>query len=82
MSNLQLFFAAGLPTITVLLGILLAQRSTDKLEKRTDTLEQRIDQRFNRVESRLDRIAADLREFYRTIGQHETRMDALEKRGA
>ena len=44
MSNLQLFFAAGLPTITVLLGILLAQRSTDKLEKRTDTLEQRIDQ--------------------------------------
>ena len=82
MWNLQLFFAAGLPTITVLLGILLAQRSTDKLEKRTDTLEQRIDQRFNRVESRLDRIEADLREFYRTIGQHETRMDALEKRGA
>ena len=82
MSNLQLFFAAGLPTITVLLGILLAQRSTDKLEKRTDTLEQRIDQRFNRVESRLDRIEADLREFYRTIGQHETRLDTLEKRGA
>jgi hypothetical protein len=34
------------------------------------------------VESRLDHIEADLREFYRTIGQHEIRMDALEKRGA
>jgi uncharacterized membrane-anchored protein YhcB (DUF1043 family) len=89
MSDLQLFFAAGLPTITVLIGILLSQRSTDKLEKRIDgvdkridSLEQRIDSRFNRVESRLDRIEADLREFYRTIGQHEIRMDTLEKRGA
>jgi hypothetical protein len=89
MSNMQLFFAAGLPTITVLLGILLSQRSTDKLEKRIDGFEQRtdrkfdqIDARFNRVESRLDRIEADLREFYRTIGQHEIRMDTLEKRGA
>jgi len=89
MSDLQLFFAAGLPTITVLIGILLSQRSTDKLEKRIDgvdkridSLEQRIDSRFNRVESRLDRIEADLREFFRTVGQHEIRMDALEKRGA
>jgi hypothetical protein len=82
MSNLQLFFAAGLPTITVLLGILLAQRAADKLERRTDTLEQWMEQRFGRVESRLDRIEADLREFYRTIGQHETRLDTLEKRGA
>ena len=87
--NLQLFFAAGLPTITVLLGILLAQRAAEKLEKRidgvdkrTDSLEQRFDRRFDRVESRLDRIEADLREFYRTIGQHETRLDTLEKRGA
>jgi endonuclease III len=82
MSNLQLFLATGLPTISVLIGILLSQRSTDKLEKRIDGFEQRTDTRFSRVESRLDRIEADLREFYRTIGQHEVRMDTLEKRGA
>ncbi len=82
MSNLQLFLAAGLPTISVLIGILLSQRSTEKLEKRIDGFEQRTDTRFGRVESRLDRIEADLREFYRTIGQHEVRMDTLEKRGA
>ncbi len=82
MSNLQLFLAAGLPTVSVLLGILLSQRSTEKLEKRIDSFEQRTDTRFGRVESRLDRIEADLREFFRTIGQHEIRMDNLEKRGA
>ena len=82
MSNLQRLFAAGLPTITVLIGILLSQRSVEKLEKRMDGMEQRTDRRFDRLESRLDRIEAHLREFYRTIGQHEVRMDALEKRGA
>ena len=82
MSNLQLLLAAGLPTITVLIGILLSQRSVEKLEKRMDGMEQRTDRRFDRVESRLDRIEADLREFYRTIGQHEVRMHTLEKRGA
>lgn len=28
---------------------------------------------------RVDRIEADLREFYRTIGQHDSRLDNLEK---
>jgi len=82
MSKMQLLLAAGLPTITVLIGILLSQRAVEKLEKRMDGMEQRTDRRFDRVEGRLDRIEADLREFYRTIGQHEIRMDALEKRGA
>jgi len=82
MSNLQLFFAAGFPTISVLLGILMGQRALEKLEKRMDGMEQRTERRFDRVESRLDRIEADLREFYRTIGLHEARLDTLEKRSA
>jgi hypothetical protein len=82
MADVQLLFAAGLPTVTVLLGILLSQRSVDKLEKRIDGFEQRTEVRFSHVESRLDRIEVDLREFYRTIGQHDSRLDALEKRGA
>jgi hypothetical protein len=79
MSNLQLFLAAGLPTFAALLGILLAQRATEKIEKRIDGFEQRTERRFEPIESRLDRIEADLREFYRVIGQHEVRMDSLEK---
>ena len=75
MNDLQLFIAAGLPTITVLIGILLNLRSVDGLEKRMDA-------RMGRIEARLDRLEADLREFYRTLGQHEARLDNLEKRGA
>jgi len=85
MSNWQLFISAGLPTVMALIGILLSQKSADRLEKRMDGLDKRMDQsdrRFDRIESRLDRIEADLREFYRTIGQHEIRLDTLEKRGA
>jgi len=78
MSNWQLFISAGLPTVMALIGFLSGQRSTERLEKRMD----QSDRRFDRVESRLDRIEADLREFYRTIGQHEIRLDTLEKRGA
>lgn len=64
MNNTQLFIAAGLPTLTVLVGILLSQRSSDRLE------------------TRLMRIEADLREFYRTLGQHDAKIENLEKRGA
>ena len=71
MTNLQLFIAAGLPTLAVLIGILMNQRNTDGLGARLD-----------RVEGRLDRIGSDLREFYRTLGQHDARIDNLEKRPA
>jgi hypothetical protein len=47
-----------------------------------DGIEQRTERRFDRVEARLARIEADLREFYRTIGLHEARLDTLEKRQA
>jgi hypothetical protein len=64
MNNVQLFIAAGLPTLSVLVGILLSQRSSDRLE------------------NRLMRIAADLREFYRTLSQHDARLVNLERRSA
>ena len=50
MNNAQFYFAMGLPTFMVLIGILLNQRSFDLLNARMD-----------RLEARLDRIEADLR---------------------
>ncbi len=86
MNNVQLYFAIGLPTVTVLVGIFLNQRSIDRLESglgnRMDHLEKGLGSRMDRIETRLDRIEADLREFYRTLGQHGSRLDNLEKRGA
>ena len=78
MNDLQLFIAAGLPTITVLIGILLNQRSVAGLERRMGGFERRMD----RIEARLDRIEADLREFYRVLGMHDARLDNIEKRSA
>jgi len=73
MNNVQLYIAVGLPTVMVLVGIFLNQRSFDRLESS-------LGGRMDRLEARLDRIEADLREFYRTLGQHDARLDNLEKR--
>ena len=81
MSNLQLFFAAGLPTVSVLIGIFLSLRATDRLEHAMDSRFSQVESRFDRVETRLDRLKADLRGFYRSLGQHDSRLDAIEKRG-
>jgi len=62
-SNPPMLQAAGLPAISVLLGILLPQRSTDRPEKRTDGFERRTETRSGCLESRLDRIEAGLRAF-------------------
>jgi len=78
MNNAQFYFAMGLPTFMVLIGILLNQRSFDRLETGFNA---RIDRLESRLESRLDRIESDLREFYRTLGQHDSRLDNLENRG-
>jgi len=75
MNSAQFYFAMGLPSFMVLIGILLNQLSMDRLEKSLNA-------RMDRIESRLDRIEADLREFYRTLGQHDSRLDNLENRGS
>jgi hypothetical protein len=75
MNNVQLYIAVGLPTVMVLVGIFINQRSFDRLENS-------LGGRMDRLEARLDRIAADLREFYRTLGQHDARLDNMEKHRA
>jgi hypothetical protein len=82
MNNVQLYLALGLPTLTVLVGIFLNQRSFDRLESSLGGRMGRIEARLDHIESRLDRIEADLREFYRTLGQHDARLDNLERRSA
>jgi hypothetical protein len=75
MNDVQLYIAIGLPTVTVLVGMYLNQRSFDRLENG-------LGGRMDRLETRMDRLEADLREFYRTLGQHDARLDSLEKNGA
>lgn len=72
-------------TLAVILsGILFNQRGLDRLEDRTgkrfDSVNQDLKEFRAEVTSRLDRIEADLREFYRTLGDHGARIDILEKK--
>jgi chaperonin cofactor prefoldin len=73
LNNWQLYLAAGLPTITTLVGILLAYRRADELGGRMDRLDSRMDRldsRMDRLEtqmnSRFDQIQHDLIQFYPT----------------
>ena len=68
--------------LTVLLGIFLNQRAIDRLENSLGSRIDRLEARMDKFEARLDRLEADLREFYRTLGQHDARIDGLEKRRA
>ncbi|HEY0796005.1 MAG TPA: hypothetical protein VGD64_09515 [Acidisarcina sp.] len=85
----------GLVIAAILAGILLnrydvkelrgdTNRGLDKLESRLDKVQGDLSTRLDRVHGelsgRLDRMQADLSQFYRTAGQHETRLDTLEKR--
>lgn len=83
----------GLPLLAILFGILLNQRATDKVEAKVDKLETKMDTRFSTVDARidrmqseidarLDRMQADLSQFYRDLGDHGARIDALEKRAS
>ena len=82
MNNVQLYIVVGLPTLTVLVGMFINQRSFDRLESQVGSRMDQLGSRLDRLEARLDRIKADLREFYRTLGQHDARLDNLEKRNA
>jgi hypothetical protein len=82
MNNVQLYIVVGLPTLTVLVGMFIHQRSFDRLESQVGSRMDQLGSRMDRLEARLDRIKADLREFYRTLGQHDARLDNLEKRNA
>jgi hypothetical protein len=70
----------GVPVLAILFGILLNQRGLERLDTRIDKLEAKIEARFTHMESRIHRIQADLAQFYRSLGEHSARIEALEKR--
>jgi hypothetical protein len=57
----------GIPLIAIIAGILFNRSDFQRLEGRIDAMQAEMHQEF--------------REFYRTIGQHDARLDNLEKRG-
>ncbi len=76
MNNWQLFIAAGLPTLTVLVAMWRSDKRMDGLDARLD----RMDARFDHVEGRIDRVGDTLHEIHLMLGRHDARLDSLEKK--
>lgn len=80
MSDLQLYRALGLPTVTVLVGILMNWSSTRNLRDDVAGRMDRMDDRLGRMDHDLVGIQSDLRTFYSVTGRFEGRMDELAKK--
>jgi hypothetical protein len=92
-ADLTTTFALTIPSLAVLIGILLNQYGIGRLDRRIDRLDagpDKMDEGTNKMEASPERrhekvmeaigqIQLDRREFYRTLGQHEVRVAALEK---
>ena len=73
----------GIPVLAILFGILWNQQGMRDLRKdltaRFHSTYARIDRVQSDVSGRLDRMQANLSQFYRTLGQHDAKLEALEK---
>jgi hypothetical protein len=70
----------GIPVLAILFGILLNQRGLDRVEARMEKMEGTLNGRIDHLSARIDRILADLLQFYRTLGEHDAKIENLEKR--
>lgn len=70
----------GIPVLAILFGILWNQQGLRDLRNDMTGLRNEIITRFAGTDARLDRVQADLAQFYRTLGQHDAKLDALEKK--
>ena len=82
MTNAQLFFSAGFPTLVIVIGFLW---QGSRFSDRFDAFQKQIDVRFEAVSEQLAQMNAkigviegDLRQFYRDLGKHEKAIERLE----
>ena len=91
MSNLQLYFAIGVPTFTVLVGIVVGLFQSNHalnqiggrfttIESRFNSLENRMSSLENRLDSRMSVIEGDMKTLVRIIGDLDVRLARLEER--
>lgn len=73
--------SAGASALVAITALLLNYRGFASIDSRFAGIDNRfnsIENRFNSIERRLDAIAADLKEFYRILAEHDKRISRLE----
>ena len=73
MTDAQLYLAIGVPFFSLLVVFLMNNRSIDALRSETRD-------GFARIDAHLGQIGRDLREFYGTQRQHDSRLDVMERK--
>jgi hypothetical protein len=86
MTNVQLYFAIGVPTFTILLslviGIFQLNHAVNQINARFTTLENLVTGLETRLDARMAVIEADIKTLVRMIGDLDTRLAHLEERTA
>ncbi len=86
MNNTQLYFAIGVPTFTVLVGIMAGlyqlNHVLNQINLRFTSLENRMSSLESRIDARMSVIEGDIKTIVRIIGDLDVRLARLEERTA
>jgi hypothetical protein len=84
MMNIQLYFAIGVPTFTVLLGIVIglfqSNHVLNQLNMRFTSLETTMNSRFSSLEGRMNLFDQDMKTLVRVSNDLDVRLARLEER--
>ncbi len=84
MNNVQLYFAIGVPTFTVLVGIVIglfqSNHVLNQLNLRFTSLESTMNSRFTSLEGRIQLLDSDMKILVRVGNDLDVRLARLEER--
>jgi len=84
MTNVQLYFAIGVPTFTVLLGIMIGifqlNHVLNQINLRFTSLETTMNARFSILEGRMNLFDQDMKTLVRVTNELDVRLARLEER--
>ena len=86
MNNVQLYFAIGIPTFTVLcslmIGIFQLNHTLTQINSRFTSLETNMNSRFSLLESRMSVLEGDMKTLVKISNDLDVRLARLEERTA
>lgn len=86
MTNVQLYFAMGVPTFSILVGIVMGiyqlNHVLNQIKLRFTSLDNRMNSLENRLDSRMSKIESGIQTILRIIGVLDTCIARLEERTA
>jgi hypothetical protein len=84
MNNVQLYFAIGVPTFTVLVGIVIgvfqSNHALNQLNLRFTSLESTMNSRFSAMDVRFQLLESDMKTLVRATNDLDVRLARLEER--